>query len=119
MTKADMKNEIRTIWIDQIKTAINKADKAVVNCEDDGTCNFDMVMVRKEKTFTYDEMIEIFQSCGINGACKASEYSRYYTGLIALPCFHGQAERNTRWAEAFRDGLQEQGFETSMYYQCD
>ena len=119
MTKKEMKAEIRHIWIDQIKTAIYEADKAIENCADDGTCNFDMVMIEKESTFTYAEIIEIFKECGITGACKANEYSRYYNGLIALPCFHGQAERNTRWAEAFRDSLKEQGFKTSMYYQCD
>lgn len=110
---------IKSIWIDQIKTAINKADNAIINCEDNGTCNFDMVMVRKESHFTYAETIDIFKECGISGACKATEYSRYYSGLIALPCFHGQAEKNTRWAEVFSDGLKGQGFTTSMYYQCD
>ena len=119
MTKKEIKEETRRIWIDQIKTAIAYADKAIEGCEDNGTCNFDMVLIRKESTFTYAETIDIFKECGITGACKANEYGRYYNGYIALPCFHGQAERNTKWAEAFRDSLKEQYFETSMYYQCD
>lgn len=118
MTKKEMKEEIRKIWIDQIKTAMNKADKAIEGCEDNGTCNFDMVMIRKEKIFTYDETIAIFKECGIN-ASRGSEWSRYYTGLIGLPNYKGQAERNTKWAETFGESLKEQGFEISMYYQCD
>ena len=118
--KNNMKAEIKKIWVDQIKTAINAANKAIAeNPEDDGTCNFDMCMIEKESTFTYDETIAIFQECGIDGACRASEYSRYYRGLIALPNYVGQADKNTRWAETFRDSLKEQGFKTSMYYQCD
>ena len=48
MTKKEKKAGIRHIWIDQIKTAIYGADKAIENCADDGTCNFDMVMIEKE-----------------------------------------------------------------------
>ena len=118
MTKAE-KTIIREIWIDQIKIAKNYADNAIIGIEDNGTCNFDMVLIEKESAFTYAETIEIFQECGIKGACNANEYSRYYNGYIALPCYHGQAEKNTKWAESFRDSLKEQGFKTSMYYQCD
>lgn len=112
------KEDIRKIWVDQIRTAMAKAYAVAGNCEDNGTCNFDMCMIEKEKCFTYDETIAIFKECGIN-ACRGSEYSRYYSGYIALPNYFGQAERNTKWAETFRDGLKEQGFKTSMYYQCD
>lgn len=115
MTKAERKE----VWIDQIKTAIAMANEAIrENPSDDGTCNFDMAMIKKEQWFTYDETIAIFKECGIN-ACKASEYSRYYKGFIALPNYVGQADKNTRWAETFEKWLKEQGFETSMYYQCD
>ena len=34
MTKKKMKSEIRRIWVDQIKTAMNKADEAIEGCED-------------------------------------------------------------------------------------
>ena len=118
MTKKEMKEVIRKIWINQIKTAMNKADKAIEGCEDNGTCNFDMVMIEKESTFTYDETIAIFKECGIN-ASKASEWSRYYTGKIGLPNYVGQAEKNTKWAKTFGESLKEQGFKVSMYYQCD
>jgi hypothetical protein len=30
-----------------------------------------------------------------------------------------QVERNTRWQKTFKMWLEEQGFETSMYYQMD
>ena len=118
MTKKEMKDGIREIWIDQIKTAIDMANEAIENCTDDGTCNFDMVMVKKEKTFTYAETITIFESCGIM-ASKMSEWGRGYSGWIGLPHYMGQAEKNTKWAETFRDWLKSAGFETSMYYQCD
>jgi len=118
MTKKEMKEEIKKIWIDQIKTAINKANEAIENCEDNGTCNFDMVMIKKESTFTYAETIEIFKECGIN-ADKMSEWGSHWAGWIGLPHYVGQAEKNTKWAETFRDGLEEEHFETSMYYQCD
>lgn len=118
MTKKEMKEGIKEIWIDQIKTAINEANKAIENCKDDGTCNFDMVMIKKESTFTYAETIELFKESGIN-ADKMSEWGRGWTGWIGLPNYVGQAERNTKWAETFGNALKEQGFETSMYYQCD
>ena len=118
MTKKELKAETRRIWIDQIKTAINKANEFIKNCEDNGTCNFDMVMIKKEPVFTYAETIDIFKECGIN-ASKMTEWSRYYSGLIGLPHYVGQAEKNTKWAETFGKALEEQGFKTSMYYQCD
>ena len=101
MTKKEMKSEIRKIWIDQIKTAMNKADEAIEGCEDNGTCNFDMVMIRKEKTFTYDETIAIFKECGIN-ASRGSEWSRYYNGLIGLPNYKGQAEKKHKMGKSIR-----------------
>lgn len=119
-TKAEQKAVRKEIWIDQIKTAIYMADEAIrKNPEDNGTCNFDMVMIEKEPWFTYAEIIDMFKQCGIKGACKASEYSRHYTKMIALPNYVGQADKNTRWAETFKYWLQEQGFKCSMYYQCD
>lgn len=118
MTKKEAKAEIRKVWIDQIKTAINEANKAAEECKDDGTCNFDMVMIKKESTFSYAETIEIFKECGID-ADKMSEWGRGWTGWIGLPNYVGQAEKNTKWAETFEKWLKESGFETSMYYQCD
>ena len=115
MTKA-MKNEIKEIWIDQIKTAIYAANQAVkFNSEDNGTCNFDMCMVQRESKFTYQETIEIFKECGL----PARKMGGYDKGYIGIPNFEGQANRNTRWAEAFAKSLKRQGFKTSMYYQVD
>lgn len=114
----ELKAEIRAIWIDQIKTAISQANKAIEYCEDDGTCNFDMAMIKKESIFTYAETIAIFKECGIS-ASKMSEWGRGYSGYIGLPNYVGQAEKNTRWAETFGECLKEQGFTVSMYYQCD
>lgn len=110
-TKADRKS----VWIDQIKTARYMADKAAENVEDGGTCNFDKALVKKEKWFTYAEMIEMFNECGLP-AEKASGFDK---GYVAIPHFVGQADRNLAWARAFAGSLEEQGFTTSMYYQID
>lgn len=119
MTNKEMKEGIRKIWIDQIRTAKRAADKAIIeNPEDGGTCNFDSAMIKKEALFTYDETIAIFKECGLS-AERGSEYGSWYRGWIVLMNLHGQANKNTRWAEAFEKSLKEQGFETSMYYQCD
>lgn len=49
-----IKAEIKKIWIDQIKTAVHEANNAVeLNPNDDGTCNFDMCLVKRERRFTY------------------------------------------------------------------
>ena len=112
MTKVERKE----VWIDQIKTAIFAAGNAVkYNPEDSGTCNFDSAMVKKEKGFTYDETIAMFKECGLY-AYKGSGWNK---GWIIIPGNYGQANARTRWAEAFKKSLERQGFETSMYYQCD
>ena len=107
------KKERKEVWIDQIRTAKSMADKAIAEKpEDNGTCNFDECMIKKEKWFTYAETIEIFKECGLPA-------NKYKNGWILVGGFHGQAERNTLWAETFKNWLEEQGFETSMYYQAD
>lgn len=109
MTKAERKE----VWIDQIKTARYMADEAKAkNPNDNGTCNFDSAMIKKEKWFTYDETIKIFESLGIPAR-------KYRTGWILVGGIHGLAEKNTLWAKTFENWLNVQGFETSMYYQCD
>lgn len=118
MTKLE-KEDVKHIWIDQIKTAKKYADSVIEqNGSDDGTCNFDMCLVKREKMFTYDETIAIFEECGVK-ACRGSEYSSFYRGYVAICELHGQADRNTRWAESFKESLEVQGFRCSMYYQCD
>lgn len=110
------KSEIRPVWIDQIKTAIRIADKALTeNPEDGGTCNLDSAMVKREKYFTYDETLAMFKECGLY-AYKGSGWNK---GWIIVPGNCGQANARTRWSEAFAKSLKRQGFETSMYYQCD
>lgn len=107
------KTERKEVWIDQIKTAKNMADEAIAeNPSDDGTCNFDRAMIKKEKWFTYDETIAIFAECGVSA-------SKYKNGWLLVGNINGQAERNTRWQKTFKMWLEKQGFETSMYYQID
>ena len=110
------KAEIRPVWIDQIKTAICLADAAFAeNPEDGGTYNFDAAMIKKEKAFTYQETIDMFKECGLN----AYRMSGYFKGWIKINGKGGQANSRTRWAKTFKNALEEQGFETSMYYQMD
>ena len=109
MTKAERKE----VWIDQIKTAVAMANEAIrENPSDDGTCNLDRAMIKKEKCFTYDETIAIFEECGVSA-------SKYRTGWLLVGNLNGQAEKNTRWQKTFKYWLEEQGFKTSMYYQAD
>lgn len=110
------KSERKEVWLDQIRTAICIADEALAeNPEDGGTCNFDSAMIKKEKWFTYDETIALFKDCGLS----AYKMSGLYKGWISISGKGGQADSRTRWAKAFEKALKEQGFETSMYYQCD
>lgn len=112
ITKAERKE----VWIDQIKTAIFAANNAVkYNPEDNGICNSDSTMVKKEKGFTYDETIAMFKECGLY-VYRGSDRNK---GWIIIYTPYGRANAHTRWAEAFEKSLKRQGFETSMYYQCD
>ena len=109
MTKKEM---IKTVWVDQIKTAISMANKAIENVEDSGTCNFDHCLVEKEKIFTWQETIEIFESCGL----RASKHNKTY---LMIDNFKGQAWRNTLWHKTLKTWLEEQGFKCSMFYMVD
>lgn len=112
----EIKAGIKKVWIDQIKTSVHEANNAVeLNPNDDGTCNFDMCLVQKESMFTYQEMIEMFEECGL----PARKMNGYNKGFIGIPHYVGQADKNTRWARTFAESLNSQGFQTSMYYQVD
>jgi hypothetical protein len=108
------KAERKSCWEDSIAEAVyeaNEADK--LNPSDEGTCNFDCAMVKKEKWFTYDETIEMFKKFG----CFA--YKASGRGWLLVGKSIGQADRNTRWNKKFAAVLAENGFTTSMYYQMD
>lgn len=108
-----LKNEIKSIWIDQIKTAKRMADNAILaNPDDMGTCNFDSCLFQKEKAFTYAETVALFAECGLR-------VSKYGKGWFSVDELRGQANRNTRWHLALKNSLEEQGFKCSMYYQMD
>ena len=45
---------------------------------------------------------------------------RMWRGAVIINGFqHGQAERRSRMAEAFRDSMKADGYECMMYYQMD
>lgn len=115
MTK-EMKELIKAVWIDQIKTAMYAANNAVkFNSEDGGTCNFDMCLIKKEKIFSIAETQAIFAECGLQTrVMKGCD-----KGYIGIPHFVGQGNKNTRWVKAFKKSLERQGFVTSIFYQID
>lgn len=107
------KKEIRECWLDQIRTAKNAADRAIIeDSSDNGSCNFDSCLIKKEKKFTYDETIKMFSECGVN-------IRKHSQGWFQVAEIKGQADKNTRWHKVFKEWLEEQGFECSMHYQLD
>ena len=99
LSNLDGKDLVKHIWLDQIRTAVYSANMAIkYNPDDSGTCNFDCAMVKKEKKFTYQEIIDMFVECG----CFAD---KYHDGWIRVGQIHGQAEKNTRWNRAFAKSL--------------
>ena len=108
-----MNKEIREILKDQIKTAKAMADAEILkNPSDDGTCNFDRCLFKKENKWTYQEMIDLFKECGL-------DCSKHSSGWLSVDELRGQADKNTRWHKTFKYWMEEQGFECSMYYQMD
>ncbi|MCQ2589274.1 MAG: hypothetical protein MJ179_02515 [Treponema sp.] len=108
-----MNKQIREILKDQIRTAKAMADAEILkNPDDNGTCNFDRCLFKKESKWTYNEMSELFKECELN--C-----SKHSAGWLSVDEIKGQAEKNTRWHKTFKYWLEEQGFECSMYYQMD
>lgn len=106
------KSERRACFLDGAINARYEAYKAIENCKDDGTCNFDMCLVKKESAFTYDEMIAIFAEAGL-------KLRKYRTGWFCVNELHGMAEKNTLFHKTLAKVLKENGYEVSMHYQID
>ena len=106
------KSERRACFLDGALDARYSAYEAIENCEDNGTCNFDMCLFKKEPWFTYAEYEQIFADAGL----KVRKYS---TGWLCVAEFHGQAEKNTKFHLTLALVLGDNGYETSMHYQMD
>lgn len=112
MTNKITKAERYNCFLDGAYDARYQAYDAIENCADDGTCNFDMCIFKKERFFTYGEYVEMFAKAGL----KVRKYS---TGWLCVCEFHGQAERNTVFHKTLAKVLAENGYTTSMHYQMD
>lgn len=106
------KAEIRACFLDGAIGARYSAYEAIENCEDNGTCNFDMCIFKKEPYFTYAEYVQIFAEAGL----KVRKYS---TGWLCVNEIHGQANRNTVFHRTLAKELAENGYKTSIHYQMD
>lgn len=106
------KDNTKAIWQDSIRYAKRMADKAIEGIEDNGSCNFDETMVKVEKIFSADETIAIFKDCGVEAA-------KHEKGWLLVGGSHGQAWRNTAWHRKFAEILEDECFETSIYYRLD
>ena len=108
-----MTKDVKNILLDQIKTAINMANQSIIdNPSDNGTCNFDSCLIEKEDKLSKNDIIKLFNECGI----KASVYNRDYVQIGEIK---GQADKNTRWHKTLKSWLEDGGFTCSMYYQAD
>lgn len=106
------KAERRACFLEGAQDARYQAYEAIENCADDGTCNFDMCIFRKEKFFTEAEYAEIFADAGLS-------IRKYAKGWFCVNEFHGMAWRNTAFDRTLARVLKENGYETSMHYQID
>ena len=89
-----------------------------VTDDDGGTCNFDspVLIVEGSGMRTADVMYAVTQA-GLRG-WKGTE--RAWKGTVILNGFqHGQGNRRTNMAEAFRDSMVSDGYRCMMYYQMD
>ena len=106
------KSERRACFLDGALDARYSAYEAIENCEDNGTCNFDMCLIKKEPYFNYAEYEQIFAEAGL----KVRKHS---AGWLCVCEYHGQAEKNTVFHKTLARVLEENGYETSMHYQMD
>ena len=85
--------------------------------EDEGTCNFDHPQI------LFD--VNTCDAVGIHRAFEAADIECYiqrsgkFIVAEVLGCMHGQANKRTTMAEAFRDSLKNDGYEAYVYYQID
>lgn len=102
----------------KISEAIKKAAEAAnqfKDSEDGGTCNFDSCFLRAPRMNKYKaESIE--RMSGVH--CYLMD-SKLYGRVLMIGIGTGQANRNTRMAEAAKNTLQGLGFNVGMWYQVD
>lgn len=82
---------------------------------DDGTCNFDTPQIFL-KGWKPEEVQQAFDGAMLN--CDIQKSGRNLVVDIR-GCTKGQASRRTQMAEAVRDSLKEDGYESYVYYQMD
>lgn len=102
--------------IDKLEMAILKAEKEAqkyADTEDGGSCNFDTPMIKVKAT---EKQLAQMDWQVFKVGKRQSDRETWYQVLINLS---GQGNRRTRMAEAAAKSLQEQGYESSVYYEID
>ncbi len=103
------KIELRKLDI-AISEAKNYAHKAIKGEIDNGSCNFDHVVIKVGRTMQKD-LDSMVNRNYKDYRCKS--YLHIMTDNV------GQANRNTKFAEAMADYLRTAGYEGYVHYQLD
>lgn len=114
-----MKETIKT------KKELNELNQALINAvnaaamlvdtEDGGACNFDMVTLKIKIPKKFIQYISVKLE-----KMYACDWGRLWKGyyLVDIP-LSGQGSRRTRMAEAACQALKDAGYDARVYYQCD
>lgn len=91
-------------------------DTTVTNTDDGGTCNLDCVVIKLPYTLQKD--LEAYNK--IANAKISGPLSGIYRGYRFLNFDnHGQANRRTRFVEAYHKKMKILGYDVQVYYQMD
>lgn len=101
---------------DDISKAIKKARAAIaVDPEDGGTCNFDAPTL-----YLKGWNREKVQQAALEAGTDADPWGMWGRIEFVLSCGNvGQGNARTRYAEAMRDSLKNDGYDAGMYYAMD
>lgn len=104
--------------INELGIALSRAKEVAnqyANVEDTGTCNFDTPQIFLAG-WRPVEVQRAFASADLWYEAKTSGNTLI---VDIYGCLRGQASRRTQMAEAMRDSLRNDGYESYVYYQMD
>lgn len=99
---------------DDIRAAIAAGKRAIIDEDDDGTCNFDAPTLSL-KGWNRKKVIQAAREAGTS----ADPWGLWGRIEYIISCPYGQANRRTVYAEAIRDSLKAAGYDAGMYYAMD
>ena len=111
----NMKQYIKEVLSESLEYALYQAEEDTRDLKDDGACNFDKCLVKKPETVTYAEFDEILNSVGT----PFERMRGMYRGFYMIGALHGMGNRNTEYARRLAELLEEECFDTSVFYQID